>query len=86
MTTRPTRRKAAPAAAEPDIERDISPVRAPEDIGEASLRPQTLALFVALGLDPRAYPFGRPTAVEAPQRVGPRIACAGDGCETGITR
>jgi Holliday junction DNA helicase RuvB len=46
MTTRPTRRKAAPAAAEPDIERDISPVRAPEDSGEASLRPQTLADFI----------------------------------------
>jgi hypothetical protein len=50
--------------------------------------PPTVALapFVALGLDPRAYPFGRPAAVEAPQRVGPRIACAGDGRETGITR
>jgi Holliday junction DNA helicase RuvB len=50
MSTRPTRRKAAPAATEPDIEReggrDISPVRAPEDSGEASLRPQILADFI----------------------------------------
>jgi Holliday junction DNA helicase RuvB len=38
-----TRRK--PPAAE-EAERDISPTRAPQDTGEASLRPQTLAEFI----------------------------------------
>ena len=46
MTTRPTRRKAAPAVAEEVEDREISPARAPEDAGEASLRPQVLAEFI----------------------------------------
>ena len=29
-------------------------------------------------LDTRIYPLGRPTAVAARERVGPRITCAGD--------
>jgi Holliday junction DNA helicase RuvB len=47
MTTRPTRRKAGPAA-EPEMEEDrtVSPMRAFEDGGEASLRPQVLAEFI----------------------------------------
>jgi Holliday junction DNA helicase RuvB len=46
MTIRPTRRKAAAAVAEEAEDREISPTRAPEDTGEASLRPQTLAEFI----------------------------------------
>jgi Holliday junction DNA helicase RuvB len=45
MTARPTRRKVSPAAEDTET-REIAPVRAPEDSGEASLRPQVLAEFI----------------------------------------
>jgi Holliday junction DNA helicase RuvB len=46
MIARPTRRKPAPADAEPETDRSVSPIRAAEDGGEASLRPQVLAEFI----------------------------------------
>ena len=40
--------------------------------------------FVARGLDPRAYPFGRLDGVGAPQRVDPRVKPGDDEREPGV--